>query len=299
MKESSKNNLIAALISIIIILIIVLTYVLISRKMTTKEIRGSVLVVGEKYLIISSENEDYIIENIEGDYTVNDEVKFTYKEKNLDEKSTPKSIKIETAEIIKKADPEDKVPPKDDEDTKPPVQKPDTPDKTNPSVTQKPTQTESADEEVLEYFDQLNTDFDASSIKDTVKNGFITVIDFLFYKGTIKGHTFEDLSSSAKLKVLEMALYFDSKIDTYFPGYKESISGVSNKIYTAAKSEIVETYLNVTAKICENEEALCKTAKSGFATIKKNFGLTWALIKDIAGDGLDNLKNWYEIWSGK
>ena len=122
------------------------------------------------------------------------------------------------------------------------------------------------------------------------------MVDFLFYNGTIKGHTFNDLTSSAKLKVLSMALYFDSKIDKYFPGYKESISNTASKIYTNVKERIVKAYLTITTSICNANSELCNEAKSNFQELKNNFGLTWELLKDIAGDGLANLKNWYEIW---
>jgi len=161
------------------------------------------------------------------------------------------------------------------------------------------TVTTASDVKVLSYFNNLNNDFNSSTIKDSLKNGFITVVDFIFYEGEIKGYTFNELSDSAKLKILSMALYFDAKIETYFPGYKESISNSTSKIYTTVKEEVVSNYLELATIVCTKDSGLCDTAKSGFDNIKDKFGLSWALIKDIAGDGLTNLKNWYEIWSGK
>ena len=137
---------------------------------------------------------------------------------------------------------------------------------------------------------------DTGKENSTLKSGFVTIVDFLFYNGTIRGYTFSDLTNTAKLKVLSLAMYFDTKIEQYFPGYKESISNTVNKIYTNVKTKIVEAYLNITAKVCTSNPELCAQAKEGFSELKNNFGLTWDLIKDIAGDGLANLKNWYEIW---
>ena len=94
-------------------------------------------------------------------------------------------------------------------------------------------------------------------------------------------------------------MYFDSKIDKYFPGYKESISSTASKAYTSVKSNIVKAYLNLTTKICSENEELCESAKNDFNVMKKSFGLTWSLIKDIAGDASDSIKSWYEIYSGK
>ena len=153
-----------------------------------------------------------------------------------------------------------------------------------------------ADTIVLSYVNDYKKELDAGNITDNLKKGFVTVIDFLFYNGTIKGYYFKELTDAVKLKVLAIAMYFDAKIEKYFPGYKETISTAVNKIYTNIKSKIVAAYLNITTKICTNNPDLCLTAKEDFQSLKADFGLTWDLLKDIAGDGLTNLKNWYEIW---
>ena len=62
---------------------------------------------------------------------------------------------------------------------------------------------------------------------------------------------------------------------------------------------MVEKYLETTTKICESDQELCKNAKAGFQDLKTNFGITWDIIKSIAGKGTTKLKNWYEIWRYK
>ena len=136
-------------------------------------------------------------------------------------------------------------------------------------------------------------------ITDTLKSGFITIVDFLFYDGKIAGHTFSELTTSAKLEVLKAALWVDDKIDSVFPGYKETISNGANKVYTSVKGMIVSTYLDITTSICSSHSDLCESAKRDFQSLKQSFGFTWDMIKDLASSGLDKLKNWYEIWSGK
>ena len=96
-----------------------------------------------------------------------------------------------------------------------------------------------------------------------------------------------------------MALWVDDKIDSVFPGYKETISNGANKVYTSVKSMIVSTYLDITTSICSSHSDLCASAKEDFQSLKQSFGFTWDMIKDLASSGLDKLKNWYEIWSGK
>ncbi len=304
MSDKTKNIVIICLVIVVAVLAFLVGYLIINKGETLKEITGKVIVSDEKYVIIESDDEDYIVNGIEDEYELGDEVKFTYRVKDLDEKSSPKVIRIESEKLVKKAD----LSEKSDEDNGVDDEK-DATIKTEPiPVAPAPSPTgptgdgtieRDADTEVMGYFESLDTEFKTSSIKESLKNGFITVVDFIFYGGSIKGHTFAELSESAKLKVLSMAMYFDSKIDEYFPGYKESISSTTGKIYTTMKEEIVSTYLNVTVKICESNGELCDSAKAGFGELKKNFGLTWSLIKDIAGDGLGKLKSWYEIFSGK
>ena len=302
MENKIKNKLIIALLAIVVILSSIIAYMIIARKEQLNILAGTVIVSTKNYIIVSSEDEDYLIYNVINDaYDIGDKLEIRYKEKNIDKSESPYSIKTESIKLIQKIenDNEEESTTKNEIDTS---KKPTNEDVSIPP-TNKPSQGEddkqTVDKEVLAYFEKLKNEFDSSMIKDGIKNGFTTVVDFLFYGEAIGGHTFKELSDGAKLKVLEMALYFDEKIDKYFPGYKESISTSSSKVYTTIKNEIVSTYLNVTTKVCEKDEELCKNAKSGFDTIKKNFGLTWSLIKEIAGDGISNLKNWYEIWSGK
>lgn len=290
-------------------------------------------------LIEDDNGEDYLVNNIKGVYNVGDEVKFYYYESDLSDEDSLKSIKIQDEDLIKVALHEEeqdeeiidntveqnntvKSSTNNNSSTSSNQTNTNSSNKseanTSSSTSTKSetssqsqnssssntssndsTSTTSADRAVLGYFEDLESDFNATSIKDSVKSGFITVVDFLFYDGTIKGYSFSQLTSSAKLKVLKMGLYFDSKIEKYFPGYKESISNTTSKVYTNIKEKIVRAYLTLTTSICASNSELCSSAKEGFGELKTNFGLTWSLIKDIAGDGITNLKSWYEIWSGK
>lgn len=316
MKDKTKNIIIGSLILLLICLCVVIYILLTKKDNKIIEMTGTVIVSDSKYVIVEHDNEDYVISNIKGKYKVGDIVKFIYQESDLVINEEPKRLKITDEELIKTKD--DSLDNKtnsvnnntnstNNESNTSSENKPSSDNSNNSNVNNstgsgKPntnTNIKNADDEVLSYFNNLNNDFNASSIKDSVKNGFITVIDFLFYKGKIKGYTFSELSDSAKLKVLSLALYFDSKIEKYFPGYKESISSTTSKVYTNVKEMIVKTYLELTTTICSKNSELCATAKEGFNDLKNTFSLSWALIKDIAGDGLSSLKNWYEIWSGK
>lgn len=311
MKSKTKNIIIIALILFVIILSIVIYFLITKKDNKVLEMTGTIIVSDSKYVIVENNNEDYLISNIKGNYKIGDIVKFTYKDRDIIWNEEPKKLKIIDEELIKTKETSDNTLNNENnninENNISSENKTNSNNSNNSNINNstgsvKPNtnpNVKNADDEVLSYFNNLNNDFNASSVKDSVKNGFITTIDFLFYNGKIKGYTFKDLSDSAKLKVLRMALYFDNKIEKYFPGYKESISKTTNKIYTNIKEKIVKTYLELTTVICNKNNELCITAKEGFEDLKNTFSLSWSLIKDIAGDGLSSLKNWYEIWSGK
>ncbi len=155
------------------------------------------------------------------------------------------------------------------------------------------------EEQLNTYIDEVEIDLDKENADNKLKTTFVTLIDFLFYDGTIKGVTFSELSDTAKLKVLKIALAVDQKIDTYFPDYKEKISTTTNRIYTNCKEKIVAKYFEITTKICNKDEETCTSAKNDFQDMKKYYTITWDFIKNLAQKGLSNLKEWYEIYSGK
>ena len=159
------------------------------------------------------------------------------------------------------------------------------------------------EKDVVNYFSTLNSVLDKNdgteSFGKTVKKGFVTVVDFMFYGGSIKGVTFSQLSASAKTQVLKIAGWIDEKIDRIFPGYKATLSSK----YQGIKTKIVTTYLDWATKVCNDEDAKvfnkanCETAKKGFQDLKSSFGLTWDFIKSITNVGLTKLSEWYLIWS--
>lgn len=151
-----------------------------------------------------------------------------------------------------------------------------------------------ADEEVLAYFNNEVNIADTKS-KGTLKNAFIKVVDFIFYDKDINGYYFKDLTASAKLKVIGLALKLDNIIDSHFPGYKDELSSSYNK----AKDNLITLYLNLTSEFCKNNDSICESAKNDFSLLKESLNLSWDVIKNLAKSGTNKLKEWYEIFSGK
>lgn len=295
-KEKIKNIIIIVLICL---LVLVTTLFIISKKDENKsnEVTVTVEAVGKKYLLGSSKNKDYLITNYKGDYKEKDKIKFTYKNKDKKEKDGLTNIKVSDEDLIVdyKAKEEEKTVEKSESSKD--YQSTDnssTITTNNNQVNSSSTDT-NIDDEVVTYVNTLKDDSTTSSLK----TNFVTLVDFIFYDGTIKGHTFKELTNEAKLKVLETMLYLDSKVEKYFPNYKEEISSKTGRAYTTVKDKVVSSYLNITSAICSKDSSICDSAKEDFQNLKKNFGLTWSVIKEVAGDSKESIKNWYEIWSGK
>lgn len=164
----------------------------------------------------------------------------------------------------------------------------------NGTTTTKKKDIKNADENVLAYFNNEVNTADTKS-KGTLKNAFIKVVDFIFYDKDINGYYFKDLTASAKLKVIGLALKLDNIIDSHFPGYKDELSSSYNK----AKDSLITLYLNLTSEFCKNNDSICESAKNDFSLLKESLNLSWDVIKNLAKSGTNKLKEWYEIFSGK
>ena len=330
----SKKKIVILVISIILFIAALIGIYFLTTKDQEQSITGTVIVSGDNYIILESKNGDYLVKNTENSYELGDEVTITYQNSSLKETS-PIEITATKEVIVKRAEKEKQK--EEEEETQNENSSLDSNtdnsnsfNQTNSSNNQTTTNNtnqlnkeneaknngitnsneetkqnntssndnKSADEEVLTYVRSIKNDTE-SGITSTLKNGFITVVDFLFYDGEIAGHTFHELTTSAKLEVLKAALWIDDKVDQVFPGYKETISNGASKVYTSVKNLIVSTYLDITTSICENHSDLCTQAKEDFQDLKQSFGFTWDLIKSLASSGLDKLASWYEIWSGK
>ncbi len=176
------------------------------------------------------------------------------------------------------------------------------------TTTTKTTETNSSvaksnDELVLGYVENVRTEVDTysdgTSFKDKAKNAFITVVDFIFYDGEINGVSWNEITDSAKAKVIYYTLLIDSKIDDLWPGYKETISDKFNDI----KARLIAKYMDISSAVCENHASACNQVKEDFQLLKDSLSITWDIVKSAFSYGYDKtvtyIKNWYEVYSGK
>ena len=293
MKKEKIKNIIIIILLCLLVLITTLFSIYKMDENKNSEVTVTVEAVVRNYLLGSSEDKEYLITNYKGDYKEKDKIKFTYKNKDKKEKDGLINIKVNDEDLIAsyKTKEENKVKEQEVKDNTDKISNIST---DNNQVSNSSTNT-NIDNEIVTYVNKMNDDTTTSSLK----TNFVTLVDFIFYGGTIKGYTFKELSNEAKLKVLKTMFYLDSKVDKYFPNYKEEISNKTGKVYTKVKEKATSSYLSITSAICNSNSSICDSAKEDFQNLKKNFGLSWSAIKEVAHDSKESIKNWYEIWREK
>lgn len=254
-------------------------------------IQATVSYVGKDYLLVQdSRGEEYSLSG-KSNYLVGDKVIFEMKNMR---KTNPIEGNVLSVEKVKQKT--DSIISNEENTSKDNDNVVDSSNNSNLSLEQ--TSNYSGNEEdVVTYLEELKSEVDnSSSITSSIKNGFIELVDFLFYDGTIRGKTFSSLSNSAKLKVLKIAFVIDSKIEEKFPDYKESIKNTSSFAYDTFREKVVVSYFDLAAKVCQENEESCVMAKAGISELKKSSSLTWKFIKSLTFSGVGKLKSWYEVW---
>lgn len=123
----------------------------------------------------------------------------------------------------------------------------------------------SNEEEVVSYVEEVedevstlvNSDSNDKSVKEKLEDTFITLTDFIFYNGTIKGVTFQELTDNAKEKVLTLYENIDNTIEERFPNYKENIKSTAERGYVTVvekASELKDSIVNKYKEYVGEEE---------------------------------------------
>ena len=156
----------------------------------------------------------------------------------------------------------------------------------------------SSENDLIAYYQNEESSINSSNqtVGQKAKGVFVDVVDFIFYDKEIKGYTFKGLTNTAKLKIITVALKIDNKIDSYFPGYKETLS----EKYRNVKEKLAESYAKYTVNLCEKVgEDTCNQFKEDYANMKNSFGITGDYLKEGLSKLKDSIKEKYESWRDK
>ncbi len=214
------------------------------------------------------------------------------KENNMPKNDLENENVNEIKEETKGKERYEEVPKKNNETIKNEVTKPSLSNKDNTIIN-----------EMDNTLNSINTESSSSNFSDKAKATFISIVDFLFYDGTIKGVTFNELTDAGKQKVLELANKIDVKLEEKAPGYKDKISSSTSSAYNKA-SEIIKSgasSLNNFAKeklgdenynsIIDAKDELVKYSKNALNLVGSAGSKLFSSTKDKLNDWYQNFKN--------
>lgn len=174
------------------------------------------------------------------------------------------------------------------------------------------------EEEVVSYIGEIEREVNTLSnepdtskdVKKSLEDTFITLTDFIFYGGTIKGTTFASLTDAAKEKVLTLYEKIDNTIESKFPNYKENIKSTAEKSYTTVVSKASDLKDSIISKYKEKVgEDAYNNVVDNFNEDKNRFqdaytpyvekgkeigGQAIDKGKEVVGSTIDKLDDWYQ-----
>lgn len=165
-----------------------------------------------------------------------------------------------------------------------------------------------ADNLVIESLNNTLTKVEKSkntkSFATSAKATFVSIVDFLFYDGTIKGVTFKELTNAGKSKVLELASKIDNAIEKRLPGYKESIANDTSKAFNKASSLIKKGATNLDSfmqnRLEESEYNSLIEAKDELKQYTKNaISFVSGVGSNLFSKAKDKASSWYQEWKNK
>lgn len=174
------------------------------------------------------------------------------------------------------------------------------------------------EEEVVSYIESIDQEVSKLSkdtesnknIREKMEDTFITLTDFIFYGGTIKGVTFQELTDSAKAQILSLYESIDSKIESKFPNYKEDIKSTAKKSYNTAltkakdlknsiiasyKEKVLEEQYNNVVNNYEEDKNNFKEAYSPYVEKgKEAIDKAYVKGKEVFNKSKDKVSSWYQ-----
>lgn len=142
------------------------------------------------------------------------------------------------------------------------------------------------------------------NFKDKASSTFISIVDFLFYDGTIKGISFDELTEKGKEKVLEISSKIDVKLEEKCPGYKEKISNSTSKAYQKASKIIKKGAKNINdfAKSAlgdDNYQAIIDAKDELVKYSKESLNFVTGAGSKVFNNTKEKLNEWYQNFKNK
>lgn len=159
------------------------------------------------------------------------------------------------------------------------------------------------EDDIIEYIEEIDKEVDviidkddvSEKEKDTLKESFILLTDFIFYDGEIKGVKFKELRNDIKERIIELYERIDSKIEKKFPGYKENIKEQGTKTYANIKEKLTNIKNTIINEYKENVgEDRYNTIVDAYASGKNDMQEVYDEYKPYIEDGKEKGKGFIE-----
>lgn len=158
--------------------------------------------------------------------------------------------------------------------------------------------------ELNSSLNNINKNANDKDFSKKAKATFISIVDFLFYDGTIKGVTFNELTEKGKTEVLKLANKIDTTLEEKSPGYKETISATTSKAYKKASQIIKDSAndINNFAKESlgdENYNSIIEAKDELLLYSKNALNFITGNGSKILNDTKNKLNDWYQDFKNK
>lgn len=158
--------------------------------------------------------------------------------------------------------------------------------------------------ELNSSLNSINKNANDKDFSKKAKATFISIVDFLFYDGTIKGVTFNELTEKGKTEVLKLANKIDTALEEKSPGYKETISATTSKAYKKASQIIKDSAndINNFAKESlgdENYNSIIEAKDELLLYSKNALNFITGNGSKIINDTKNKLNDWYQDFKNK
>ena len=147
----------------------------------------------------------------------------------------------------------------------------------------------------LRVNDIVNKEETSQNEENVLRNTFITITDFIFYDGEIKGKKFSEVTDSCKEKIIDIYTKIDAKIESKYPHYKENIKDTTKKVYTGAVEKAKEVKEGIKQKYKDyvGEERYNNTEEI-FEDDKQNVKDVYEAYKPYIEEGKEKAKSGIE-----
>lgn len=157
-------------------------------------------------------------------------------------------------------------------------------------------QEKTTDEDITKYIEEENEKREDEKV---FKKLFITLTDFLFYDGKIKGKTFKELKVEAQSRILQIYEEMSKELEKKYPNYQEDLKKKfkdSIEIIKGKKDSLKETIIEKYQEKygTDSYQKIIDTYEDGKEIISDAYNEYMPDVKEKYEGAKEAISSWYE-----